>query len=181
MEHCGADGFWSTKPTCTTKIASTNYGARTTLHNAAIMNEMLGHPADYRSETTERRLKTLAQRLLKELLLAGEAPLNDAIAGTSGFADEFVQRGPRDSQGRSLRQLDLRRRLFTYPCSYLIYSKAFDALATPVKEHLYHGLWDVLTGKDQSDQFTHVSAGDRRAILEILRETKTDLPDYWKS
>ena len=163
------------------QIAHTNYAARTTLHNAAIMNEMLGRPADYRSETTQRLLKTLAQRLLKDLLLSGEAPLSDAITGTSGFAEEFVQRGPRDPRGRSLRQLDLRRSLFTYPCSYLIYSQAFDALAPPVQKHVYRGLWDVLTGKDQSEQFAHLSAGDRRAIREILRETKTDLPTYWKS
>ena len=38
-------------------------------------------------------------------------------------------RGPRDRRGRSLYQLDLDRRLLKYPCSYLIYSPAFDALA----------------------------------------------------
>jgi hypothetical protein len=41
-------------------------------------------------------------------------------------------------------------------------------------------LWDVLNGKDTSKDFTHLSGEDRRDIVTILRETKTNLPDYWK-
>jgi hypothetical protein len=39
----------------------------------------------------------------------------------------------------------------------------------------------VLSGQDQSDRFAHLSADDRSAILEILRETMPDLPQYWRS
>jgi hypothetical protein len=91
-----------------------------------------------------------------------------------------VRRGPRDGGGRSLREFDLRRRLFTYPCSYLIYSAAFDGLPGPVKDYVLQRLWDVLTGKDTSPEFAHLSAADRQAIREILLATKSNLPDYWQ-
>jgi hypothetical protein len=56
-----------------------------------------------------------------------EAKLTDRVTGASGFAERFSSIGPRD-KGRSLRELDLNRRLMKYPCSYLIHSPAFDAL-----------------------------------------------------
>src|SRR5678815_2140035 len=89
-------------------------------------------------------------------------------------------RGPKDRQGRSLRQFDLQTRLFKHPCSYLIYSEAFDKLPEPLKAQIYQRLWDILTGQDGSAEFENISAQSRQAIREILVETKTGLPDYWK-
>jgi hypothetical protein len=37
----------------------------------------------------------------------------------------------------------------------------------------------VLTGKDQSQPFARLSADGRRAMLEIVRDTKANLPSYW--
>jgi hypothetical protein len=108
------------------------------------------------------------------MLFVGEASLSDAIAGTSGFAAEFVSQGPRDEQGRSLRQLDLTERLFRYPCSYLIYSQAFEALPELTKKYIYGRLRDVLGGQDRNEEFAHLSDANREAIREILEETKAD-------
>ena len=80
----------------------------------------------------------------------------------------------RDSQGRSLRDFDLTRRLFRHPLSYVIYSPAFDALPSDVKSLFYTRLNEVLTGADTSEGFAHLSPADRSAILEILRDTKPD-------
>jgi hypothetical protein len=74
----------------------------------------------------------------------------------------------------------LQTRLFKYPCSYLIYSDAFDALPALMKEHLYSRLWEILSGKDLSATYTTLSAATRQAIREILTETKRDIPGYWK-
>jgi hypothetical protein len=49
-----------------------------------------------------------------------------------------------------------------------------------VQERVYKRLWEVLSGKDQSAHFAHLSADDRMAVLEILRSTKQGLPDYWR-
>ena len=49
-----------------------------------------------------------------------------------------------------------------------------------MKEHTLKRLHDVLTGRDTSAAFAHLTPADRRAVLEILRETLPDLPEYWK-
>ncbi len=121
----------------------------------------------------------IANSFLKYLLFTEEAPIKSRIEGNSSFAKDFSNLGPKDSNGRSLRDFDLETRLFKYPCSYLLYSKSFDALSGKMKEHVYQRLWDVLTGKDESADFANLSRKDKRAILEILIETKRGLPEYW--
>ena len=79
-----------------------------------------------------------------------------------------------------MRDLDLTTRMFKYPCSYLIYSEAFDRLPRPSKDYVWQRLWDVLSGNDPSGNFAHLTAADRQSIIEILRDTKSDLPTYWK-
>ena len=80
-----------------------------------------------------------------------------------------------------MRDMDLEKRMFKHPCSYLIYSEAFDSMPEAIRAHLLERLWKILTGEDQDPQFARLTAEDRTAILEILRETKPNLPDYWKS
>jgi len=125
-------------------------------------------------------LKSATEAFLKYLLFVEEAPLTAPIKGTSDFATHFAAQGPRDARGRSLRDFDLQTHLFKYPCSYLIYSEAFDSLPEKLRAHIYQRLWDILTGKDTSEDFQKLLAGTRRAILEILIATKRGLPDYWK-
>jgi hypothetical protein len=120
------------------------------------------------------------ESLVAYMLFADEAPLLDTIQGVSTFAATFAQRGPRDRQGRSLRDFDLEKRLFRYPLSYMVYSQAFDALPDLVRERVYQRVYDVLAGKDQDKKFARLAAEDRRAAFEILRETKPNLPAYWR-
>ncbi len=56
----------------------------------------------------------------------------------------------------------------------MIYSDAFDGLPSLVKDYVYRRLGEVLRGEDEREEFDHLSAEDRAAILEILRETKTE-------
>jgi hypothetical protein len=157
------------------RIARATLQTRLALYDEAEMNKALGRPADYRSETTARRIASAGEPLVQYLFFSGEAKLNDAIAGTSDFAREFAAKGPRDRRGRSLRDLDLKQRLFRYPCSYLVCSPAFDAMPAPVKDYVVRRMAEVLCGKDTSPEFAHLGAGDRRAVLDILRETKPGL------
>jgi hypothetical protein len=114
------------------------------------------------------------------MLFADEAPLKEPVEGISTFTKTFPQRGPRDHQGRSLRDFDLQTRLFRYPLSYMVYSRAFDALPEDVRARIYRRLYDVLSGQEQGAKFGRLAGRDRRAILEILRDTKPGLPGYWK-
>lgn len=135
-------------------------------------------------EKARNQIKVPAEQLLRYLLFANETPLSglDAkkVIASSEFARGFSTRGVRDSQQRSLRDFDLHERIFRYPCSYLIYNPAFDALPEPAKGYVYHRLLEILTGQDQSADFSHLSAEDRQAILSILLETKPDLPAEWQ-
>jgi hypothetical protein len=109
-----------------------------------------------------------------------ETPLTGQVRGSSGFAEWFAAQGPRDGQGRSLRELELRTRLFRYPCSFLIYSEAFDGLPAAARQAVYERLSDVLSGRDTRKITQHLSAADRQAVLQILRDTKPDLPASFK-
>jgi hypothetical protein len=93
-----------------------------------------------------------------------------------GFAQRLESRTPKDRQGRSLGQLDLVNRLMRYPCSSMVYSEAFDGLAPAVKKAVYGRMIDLLSGTDGHVQYARISADDRRAVLEILRDTKPDFP-----
>jgi hypothetical protein len=114
------------------------------------------------------------------LLFVDEAPLQGRVQGTSGFAEQFARRGPFDSRGRSLRQLDLERRLLRYPCSYMIYSPVFDELPAQSREAIYRRMWQILGGTERSAKYARLDDGDRAAIVQILRDTKKELPDYFR-
>lgn len=157
-----------------------NYQGKLALQYAQEMNRAFGEPEGTISEGTARRFEGPSEAIVKYMLFAEEAELNGRIEGTSTFAADFEARGPRDPKGRSLRDFDLKTRLFKHPCSYLIYSRAFDALPAPIKDRTYRRLWEVLTGRDQSSAYAHRTPEERRAILEILLATKSGLPDYWR-
>ena len=127
-----------------------------------------------------RYLKPQTDAFLRHLLFTEEAPLTAPIEGSADFPRDFTAAGPRDHLGRSLRDLDLRTRLFKYPCSFLLYSPAFDALPPVMRDSILARLHAILTGADHDPQFAKIAAADRRAILEILRETKPNLPADWR-
>jgi hypothetical protein len=123
----------------------------------------------------------VATEVVDYLLFIDEAKLTDRIRGGSGFAERFSNSGPRDRKGRSLYELDLNRRLLKYPCSYLIYSAAFDALPPLAKDPIYRRMWEVLSGREQDPRYRKaLSLADRQSIVDILRDTKKDLPQYFQ-
>jgi len=128
------------------------------------------------SADASARVREAAADLVDYLLFVDEAPLPHPVHGMSGFAEQFAAVGPRDAQGRSLRDFDLQRRLFRYPCSYMIYSKAFDAMPPAAKSAVYARLQVVLAGRDAAPRYRILTPADRRAVLDILRATKPDLP-----
>ena len=117
---------------------------------------------------------------LPHLLFSEEAKLNSPITGSEKYVSNFQKNAVKDSKGRSLKDLNLKSRLLEYPCSYMIYSQNFEALPKVMKDYIYKKLHGILTGKDKSEEFQHLNAEMRQAILEILLDTKKDLPDYWK-
>ncbi|MDA8744369.1 hypothetical protein N9N28_07045 [Rubripirellula amarantea] len=155
-------------------IAAANYETRSALHQSFQMNELLDRPKDHVSESAQRRIESASQRVLKYLLMCDEFQLTDTVSGSTTFADDFTTKGKLDSQGRSLREFDLETRLFKYPCSYLIYSAAFDGMPDEVRSRVLVKLKAILDGQDQSPEYAHLTPPMRRDILEILRDTKPE-------
>ena len=160
-------------------IARASMETRSAIHYDGIMNQTLGRDPDYRSDTTKRRISNAADKLVECMLFVDEFELTSPVTGTSEFAKEFTSKGPFDSEQRSLREFDLTSRMMKYPCSHLIYSKSFDSLPKPTKDIVYEKLFAALTEQDADSRFDHLTRSDRKAILDILRETKEGLPSSW--
>jgi len=174
-------------------ITLTNYQTRLALYalarNGGAGATQAGHGGDASTldalpDATRRQIQKPAEQLVRFLLFSNETPLGglDArkVIAASAFARDFAARGVRDSRGRSLRDFDLRDRIFKYPCSYLIYNAAFDTLPEPARGYVYHRLLQVLSGQDRGPDFANLSADGRQAILSILLETKPGLPAEWR-
>ena len=121
--------------------------------------------------------RDLARDVVDYMMFVDEAPLTGWVRSTSGYGARFAAQGPRDAKGRSLRDLDLERRLMRYRCSYMIYAPVFDALPEGAKVAVYARMWEILGGAVKSP----LGLEERRAIVEILRATKAGLPAYFKS
>lgn len=162
------------------RLARANLETRMALHYQHEMNKALGLPADEKSDSAWSRIRNVGDSVVRYMLFQGETQLTGRVQGTSSFTTEFAARGPRDGQGRSLRDFDLTNRLFRHPCSYLIGSHAFDSLPNEVKDYVYSRLWEILNGRGGKDD-PQLDSEDCKTIIAILRETKPNLPNYWKA
>jgi hypothetical protein len=138
--------------------------------------------AEYKPASVPRAPEALNDavvELVDYMLFVDEAPLPAGMRGSSGFAAAFQARGPKDAKGRSLRDLDLQNRLLKYPCSYMVYSPAFDALPATAKTAVYQQMWRVLSGQVAGEPYKRLSLADRRAIVEILKATKPGVPAFF--
>ena len=180
------DGFFDTSPYLSN--VSDVVALMTLEHQAHMANLITRIGWDTRIAQSEGKLEASQTKLDSEIddmvrymLFAEAAPIKYPIQGASTFSKTFPERGPRDKQGRSLRDFDLHTRLFKYPLSYMIYSRAFDAMPDWARNRIYQKLYDVLTGKNTDPKFAKLTPGDRQAVLEIVRDTKSNVPTYWKT
>ena len=160
----------------TNLLTRTGWEFRVAAHESRATRGLFGAPGTAGGDAT---LREAVHALVDYMLFVDEAPLTDRMTGTAGFEATFAARGPFDRHGRTLREIDLDRRLFRYPCSYMIYTAAFDALPADARDAVYRRLWQVLSGADRDLRYALLPRGDRQAIVEILRDTKPDLPGYF--
>ena len=155
-------------------ITIANFETRHALYVQEQQLQESGANAERIHMATQAKIAKAGETLLNYLLFDNERMLQHPLTGTSGFTDEFAKQGPFDIKGRSLRQFDLTKRIFKYPLSYTIYSKAFDALPDEMKQYVYHQLSLRLDSKKGDSTTTRFDAETRQAILEILRATKPE-------
>jgi hypothetical protein len=124
----------------------------------------------------EMRIAEAADALADYMLFVDEAPLSGAMEGSSGYAEKFIAMGPKDSKGRSLRELDLKTRLQKYPLSYMIYSSSFRGLPDAPRNLVTGKIDRVLSGEIKDAKYAHLTPAIRTAIREILNETFVERP-----
>ena len=154
-------------------ITRTNFQTRTLLADHRDDDTLDSLPSPMQAQVEE-----LAEPLVEALLMVGQPGLNGAISGTSSFSENFPEQGPWDSTGRTLRNLELSTRLFRYPCSYVIYSEAFDGLPAATRAYVYRRLASILTQGEPGETFSHLTEEHRDAVLEILLETKLEFRTF---
>lgn len=159
-------------------ITEASFETRYALRDQAVLDEAMDRDSSVLSTSTKRRIAGSGRDLIEAMLFVDEVSFADPIQGSSSFAKVFSEQGPNDGIGRSLRDLDLKTRLFSYPLSYLIYSPQFIGLPDEMKEFVYRRLWQILTAR-RPTEYPHISLTQRKAIREILVDTLPDLPDYW--
>jgi hypothetical protein len=111
------------------------------------------------------------------LLMEGVVDLTEPVIGSSGYDVWFAKQGPRDAQGRSLRDLDLRDRVFSYPLSYLLYSEGFDSLPPYMRDYIYTRI-EKAAASEAGDVALRAR---RREAAEILAATKPEFANHWRA
>ncbi len=152
------------------QITRVNYKVRTLM-----AREGHGPPPRSWADATPKdqaQMRAVVEPLVRALFCADAVTLEDRLESTSGFAARFSALGPRDHKGRGLRELDLNKRLFRYPLSYLIYSEHFDALPEYVLEYIGTRIVEVLNGTDKTGISARFTPAEREAITQILIDTK---------
>ena len=152
------------------RVVEASYRARASLH--------AGQGALSAGQAKE--LDQQARSLVRYLLFADEVSLPaGGVAGDTVFKGEFLRDRRRAANGSSLKDFDLRTRLFQQRCSYMIYSQLFQSLPAAMKDRVYRRLAEALTVEPASEEYAYLPAAEKRAIHGILQETLTDLPRGW--
>jgi len=130
-------------------------------------------PAD-----AQQVLRRMLDDLVKRMLFVGAAEYKDQISGSKDYSDWFEAQGPKDDQGRSLRDFDLKTKLFKHSVSFLIYSSDFNTLPPYAKDYVYRQIADVLEGHTHDETYAFIPDQERKATLQILADTKPDFARY---
>jgi hypothetical protein len=165
------------------RLSRANLRSRRWLHYQASLRKELGQPESSEPTGSARVvIDAEANRILEYLLFCNEAPLPESgVRGNDTFPAAFTANRIPDTRGRSLKDLDLRTRLFSFRCSYMVYSQAFNHLPDPLKQTVYLRLRDVLVADVPPARFSHLDSAERQAIRDILTDTKPDLAAAWSA
>jgi hypothetical protein len=149
------------------------------LHYQENLRKELGQPPlDQPSGSAKVVIDAESARILEYLLFCDEATLPESgVQGNTSFPAAFARNRRPDSQDRSLKDLDLRTRLFVHRCSYMIYSQAFDHLPPPLLDSIYRQLREILEAEIPPPRFAHLARPERQAIRDILLATKPAFRD----
>ncbi|MCE9518065.1 MAG: hypothetical protein K8R87_00620 [Verrucomicrobia bacterium] len=125
-------------------------------------------------------LNDLATGLVRYILFADEAKLPAPVQGEETFLRDFTGVKKASATGLSLRELDLMTRLLKHRCSYMIYSSLWDGMHPFIKQSVEAKLWNALKENSPDPAFAYLPTTEKRAIRQIIKETKPGLPSWWE-
>ena len=145
-------------------------------HQVGFVNRAIKATYDTRSALTEGDAKEVvnkyAESLTRYLLFTDEVPLPEGgIEGDQSLKEHFLKNARKSAQGNSLREFDLRTRLFKYRCSYMVHSAAFEGLPPPLKEQIILRLKIALDVSRKSPVSLHLRDSEKQSIHRILNST----------
>lgn len=121
-----------------------------------------------------------ARALTRYLLFADEVPLPaGGVAGDPEFKREFASVRRLGPAGASLKDFELRSRLFQHRCSYMIYSLAFQGLPPEMKQRVFTRLAQALDTAKPDKEYAYLPAAEKQSIRGILKATLPELPKGW--
>jgi hypothetical protein len=126
----------------------------------------------------QKVLRRMLDDLVKRMLFVGATEYKDQVSGSKQYADWFEAQGPKDDQGRSLRDFDLKTKLFKHPVSFLIYSSDFNTLPAYARDYVYRQLADILEGHNHDQTYAFIPDQERKTAIQILVDTKPDFVPY---
>jgi len=142
-------------------------------HQVGFVNRAIKATYDTRGSTPENVRNVInkhADTLVKYLLFADEAALpKEGMTGDAELAKFFLARARKTPAGASLRELDLKSRMFKHRCSYMIHSAAFVGLLPALKTEVLKRLHAALIGDDPHGK--HLPIAEKQAIHQILTAT----------
>ena len=162
-------------------LCAANQQARIALFRWPAMRELLQLPADSApAGSCLVVLNSQAEKVIAALLCRGEAAFPaGGVQGDGAFEKVYAATRRADTRDRSLRDLDLRTRLFKYRCSPLIYARTFEAMPKELRTVVLRRLSVGLRAAQPAPEFAHLPADERQAIHEILTATLPELPADW--
>ena len=121
-------------------------------------------------------LQGIARDLVRYILFADEAPLpQGGVSGDDAFKRAFLK-NRHVAGGRSLKDLQLTRRLFTHRCSYMVYTPLFLGMPPLLRQEVARELASSLAPGRHDGPGAALEEEEKQAIREILRTTLPEFP-----
>ncbi|HAL72252.1 MAG TPA: hypothetical protein DCP71_10815 [Verrucomicrobiales bacterium] len=150
-------------------------------HAAYVMRQLLAEGRGSLPMKAKPEMEELAEELARYVLFADEAKMPpDGIEGDPEFIREFLRNKKPVNAGPSLKDFDLRNRIFKYRCSYMLYTDSWQKLPSMLRERVYFKMAEGLRDQNPNPAYAHLPPEEKRAIRAILKETLPGLPAWWR-
>lgn len=150
-------------------------------HAAYVMRQLMADGRGTLPLSAKPQVEELADELARYILFADEAKLPpEGISGDAEFIREFQRNKKPNEGGLSLKDFDLKTRIFKYRASYMLYTDSWQKLPPFLKERVYFKMAEGLREQNANPTYAHLLASEKQAIRTIIKRTVPNLPSWWR-